>query len=187
MLTTSTPAAFSAVNDGRRRAEVVVLAGHGLAALGDRGLQVDHREVGAGQHRRDRARARPCGSAFSWSASTGKPVDMTPGSVSCTSGNCTSPANANVTACPLPRAPARPARSWRRPDAGRVVGAFEGSRHGGRRHGDRLVTVVVVARDEHEERGDTHHDQHENRDPMSSHPGTISALRLSRSSGTTPG
>jgi len=44
------------------------------------------------------------GSATSWSAS-GAPDETSPGSVSKVSGNCTSPANAKVTACPLPRSP----------------------------------------------------------------------------------
>ena len=38
----------------RRRAEVVVLPGDRLAAVGDRGLDVHHRQVGVGEHRRDR-------------------------------------------------------------------------------------------------------------------------------------
>ena len=40
----------------RRRggAEVEVLARHRLAAIGDRGLEIDHRDVGAGEHGRDR-------------------------------------------------------------------------------------------------------------------------------------
>ena len=38
----------------RRRAEVVVLPGDGFAAVGDRGLEVDHREVSFGEHGRNR-------------------------------------------------------------------------------------------------------------------------------------
>ena len=36
------------------RAKVVGLAGHGRAPLGDRRLEIDHGQIGTGQHRRDR-------------------------------------------------------------------------------------------------------------------------------------
>ena len=57
MLATSIPPAASAVSADGRRAERELLR-RGVAALGDRGLEVGDREVGGGEHRRDRREHR---------------------------------------------------------------------------------------------------------------------------------
>ena len=153
----------------RRRTEVEVLPGDRFTAVGDRGLDVDHREVGLRRApaRPDRARAagRRAPVRASGGASGGGPS-----SVSQTSGKFTSPANAKVTAFPLPSCAARCDRGDRCGGRRRVSGAGGAGRDGA----SGIVGAVVVARAQDERNCDDQHGR-ERREHVAPHWGTLAS------------